>query len=782
MKRSSLLLVVFWAAVPLWAAPDNGDVKWQYGTGSSVTSSAAIGADGTIYVGSWDNHLYAINPDGTLGWRYETGNRVYSSPAVGSDGTIYVGSTDNYIYAINPDGTLLWDYETGGAVLSSPAVGSDGTIYVGSWDNYLYAINPDGTLLWSYQTGGAVLSSPAVGSDGTIYVGSQDSYVYAINPDSTLKWRYNTGKGLDASPALDSNGIIYIGARGTGMGSTDGYLYAINPDGTLLWRYQTDNLVYSSPAVGPDGTIYIGSTDHYLYAINPDNTLAWRYETGDRVKSSSPAVGSDGTVYVGSWDHYLYAINPDGTLGWRYETGGTVESSPAVGPDGTIYIGSNDGNLYALEGSSQGLASSAWPKFRHDRSNTGRFDYIDPPVADFSADPTSGEAPLTVTFTDQSAGLVTSWYWDFGDSFTSTEQNPIHTYEEWGLYTVSLAVQGPGGADTLIKEDYILVGELPVAEFGADPTEGCAPLTVGFKDASTGFPDSWFWEFGDDSTSQDQGPIHDYQGPGPYTVSLTVANPCGEDTETKEDYIKILAPDILVLPASIFAELEQGERETTSLYLVNIGICFLTFNIEGNEAPPVARLGSKKARRESKQRALPIGNRVLAGLDWLSFSPSEGEVDPRDYEAVEVTFEPGDRQQPGLYVGYLVITSNDPDPEDNPASIVCSLLVNQKSEAEEVATVPDHFFLAPKFANPLRGASQLEFSYGLPYRAAINISVYSVYGILVRTLKQGKMPAGYHKLTWDKRDEKGIQVAAGIYFARMSAKGYKNTCKIVILD
>ncbi|TKJ39007.1 hypothetical protein CEE36_10540 [candidate division TA06 bacterium B3_TA06] len=177
-----------------------------------------------------------------------------------------------------------------------------------------------------------------------------------------------------------------------------------------------------------------------LWAAPDNGDVKWQYGTGKSVTSSA-AIGSDGTIYVGSWDYYLYAINPDGTLLWRCETQGTVESSPAVGPDGTIYIGSNDGNLYALEGSSQGLASSAWPKFRHDRSNTGRFDYIDPPVADFTADPTSGEAPLTVTFTDQSAGLVTSWYWDFGDSFTSAEQNPIHTYEEWGLYNGE-----PGGA------------------------------------------------------------------------------------------------------------------------------------------------------------------------------------------------------------------------------------------------------------------------------------------------------------------------------------------------
>ncbi len=165
-------------------------LKWRYEIGNLVSSSPAIGSDGTIYVGSRDNYIYALNADGSLKWKYQTGNWVESSPAIGSDGTIYVGSYDNHVYALNADGSLKWEYQTANSVRSSPSVGSDGTIYVGSYDNYIYALNVDGSLKWKHQTGDQVPSSPAIGSDGTIYVGSFDDYVYALNPDGSLKWKY----------------------------------------------------------------------------------------------------------------------------------------------------------------------------------------------------------------------------------------------------------------------------------------------------------------------------------------------------------------------------------------------------------------------------------------------------------------------------------------------------------------------------------------------------------------------------------------------------------------
>jgi len=74
--------------------------KWAFKTGGSVWSSPAIGSDGTIYVGSGDNNLYAINPDGSKKWAFKTSGDVDSSPEIGSDGTIYVGSNEENLYAI----------------------------------------------------------------------------------------------------------------------------------------------------------------------------------------------------------------------------------------------------------------------------------------------------------------------------------------------------------------------------------------------------------------------------------------------------------------------------------------------------------------------------------------------------------------------------------------------------------------------------------------------------------------------------------------------------------
>ena len=84
------------------------------------------------------------NKPDTVLWEFVTGSLVYSSPAIGPDDTIYVGSLDNKLYAINgKSGVKLWEFKTGGRVWSSPSIGSDGTVYVGSGDDKLYAIKTD---------------------------------------------------------------------------------------------------------------------------------------------------------------------------------------------------------------------------------------------------------------------------------------------------------------------------------------------------------------------------------------------------------------------------------------------------------------------------------------------------------------------------------------------------------------------------------------------------------------------------------------------------------------
>jgi PKD repeat protein len=89
-------------------------------------------------------------------------------------------------------------------------------------------------------------------------------------------------------------------------------------------------------------------------------------------------------------------------------------------------------------------------------------DTTPPPIkAAFNGSPTTGTAPLTVTFTESSTGSPTSWYWDFGDgSQSKLEDPPEHKYPVPGTYTVSLTVTGAGGSNTRTLTDYITVTEL----------------------------------------------------------------------------------------------------------------------------------------------------------------------------------------------------------------------------------------------------------------------------------------------------------------------------------
>ena len=176
------------------------------------------------------------------------------------------------------------------------------------------------------------------------------------------------------------------------------------------------------------------------------------------------------------------------------------------------------------------------------------------PVTAFLATPTSGSVPLTVSFTDQSTGSPTSWKWTFGDGTSSTEKNPVHTYNKSGLYSVTLTASNANGSNALTKSSYIAVSSVsnaPVAAFSASPTSGSAPLTVSFTDQSTGSPTSWKWTFGDGNTSTEKNPVHTYNKTGLYSVTLTASNANGSNALTKTSYIAV--SNVLNAPVTAFS-------------------------------------------------------------------------------------------------------------------------------------------------------------------------------------------------------------------------------------
>ncbi|MCF8079435.1 MAG: PQQ-binding-like beta-propeller repeat protein [Desulfobacterales bacterium] len=292
----------------------NTCTRWPWACGS-VESSPALSSDHRyLYFGSNNNYFYIVDLVNSVYWATDLYDDVRSSPAVASNGTVYVGSDSNRVYALSPTGTLKgwpWPYVTGDDVRSSPAISpSDGTIYVGSNDNKVHAIRQDGFSKggsWPFPTGGDIVTRPAIGSDGTVYVSSKDGKVYALSTTGSKIWEYDTGASIESSPETGSDGTVYVG-------SDSEYVYALDPNPSATSRvklsYKTGGNVRCDPKIGPDGTIWIGSDDNNLYALNPiDLTPIGTFPAGGSVRTK-PAIGPDDMVYAGSDADKVIAITP----------------------------------------------------------------------------------------------------------------------------------------------------------------------------------------------------------------------------------------------------------------------------------------------------------------------------------------------------------------------------------------------------------------------------------------------------------------------------------------
>lgn len=163
-------------------------------------------------------------------------------------------------------------------------------------------------------------------------------------------------------------------------------------------------------------------------------------------------------------------------------------------------------------------------------------------TVDFTANVTSGCAPLTVQFQDATVGTVNSWSWDLGknDGNPSTLQNPSAIYTEPGTYTISLTVNG---SVSKTKTAFIQVFAKPSIEWSSQVQGSCSPLPVVFSDQSStanGVLTEWLWLFGDGGTSTAQSPTHVYENAGDYSVTLSVKNSHGCQTaRIKENSVTI---------------------------------------------------------------------------------------------------------------------------------------------------------------------------------------------------------------------------------------------------
>lgn len=243
-----------------WALRIGACAPGSFGPESSrcdADGGPVIGDDGTIYVGG--DGVTAAWADGTLRWRFATAEHVHAAPAL-ADGTIYVASEDDALYALSPDGDKRWEVRTGGDLDATPVVGDDGTIYVGSDDDALYAVSPAGEIRWKLLTGGDIRGGVAIAADGTLYVTSYDGNLYAVAPSGQVRWRLATPQKIHARPVVATNGYVLFGAQ-------DDRLYAARPDGALAWTFGLGGDLDAAITLGADGTIYVAGDDAVLRAL-----------------------------------------------------------------------------------------------------------------------------------------------------------------------------------------------------------------------------------------------------------------------------------------------------------------------------------------------------------------------------------------------------------------------------------------------------------------------------------------------------------------------------------
>jgi outer membrane protein assembly factor BamB len=321
-----------------------------------------------------DGNVYAVNAaDGTEKWRFRTGGeRRFSAPGIHGiqprtemmpdpfdvflsspavwDGTVYVGSGDHNLYALDAQtGSLRWKFATGNVVHASPAI-AGGIAYIGSWDRYFYALDArTGKLIWKFATGDdrdiynqvGIASSAAV-ADGTVYFGCRDSHLYALDARTgSLRWKRDEhGSWVIGSPAIAGGAVFYTT-------SDERKFYGVDArTGSVRFSVGYGAFSFSSPSIAGN-VAYYGTFDGRLYGVDVNSgKIVARFSSDASARALPQHLDKSGNLDLSTFygDSTL-----DGTivgLNAIYKLG-SIAGSPAIA-GGTLFIGSTEGTLYAI--------------------------------------------------------------------------------------------------------------------------------------------------------------------------------------------------------------------------------------------------------------------------------------------------------------------------------------------------------------------------------------------------------------------------------------------------
>jgi eukaryotic-like serine/threonine-protein kinase len=316
---------------------DTHQPVWSFQCEDELRGSPLI-ENGTVYIGCYDNNLYALNSsDGKFLWKFTTEGGITTKPVI-HVGQLYFGSDDGTIYGISTrSGKLTWSFQVEGPIRSSPRIAED-HLFFGCDGGYFYSIN---LILkrtnWRFETGSFIRTSPAFFKDLMI-IGCESGEVIGVDMRGDSRWRFRAKRSILASPLVIDDLVI--------ISSLDSTLYALDAgSGWTVWRFRMDKGSASSP-IAAEQFIYAGSAGGHLYCLDANGKELWRYQSDGQV-SGSPAIFFD-SIYFGDSEGMLHCLEfRTGRLRWKYKTSGLITGMPCM-EDGVIYIGSGDHKLYAF--------------------------------------------------------------------------------------------------------------------------------------------------------------------------------------------------------------------------------------------------------------------------------------------------------------------------------------------------------------------------------------------------------------------------------------------------
>ncbi|WMW26243.1 S-layer protein domain-containing protein [Methanolobus sediminis] len=403
------------------------------------------------------------------------------------------------------NGAEIWSNTYSSNLCDILAIGQD--IVIGTESEVILLSSVDGSVIWTSACDYEYywFSTGYVNDDTVedIYMFTDEySYDYSL-----YEFSINTLDGSNGNPIweydgfYDDSGDVFLGADINGDNKDDVFITSLDSVDT------TDYIVNLKVLSGADGSqcwyeSYPLSIDISIDETD-DNLYVGVYSWVDSVSDLNGDSVIDPTIEI----EYYFNWYDESTYEWIYYEGGIF--SAVDGNNGNELWNaqySSDDWVYAqlvgwLDCNSDNiddifLATTKGVYAIVATSSTGG----QAPVASFYADATSGVTPIEVQFTDSSSGNPTSWSWDFGDGATSTEQNPAHTYDVAGNYSVILDVSNNYGSDSITKTNYIKViepNEEPVASItSVSPNPATEGVSVSFSGSGTdndGTVTGYYW-------------------------------------------------------------------------------------------------------------------------------------------------------------------------------------------------------------------------------------------------------------------------------------------------